>query len=104
MSKETQATKIIRELLQGTFTEDELDRVSQTLKVLRETQQIAKKAQFRIGSLVTFVESVRPAYLAGAEATVVKINRKRLLVRLSKPAGRFHGTIRCPVSLLSLKA
>lgn len=61
---------------------------------------------FANGDIVRFTSSVRPKYLAGHQAVVVKINRKRVKIKMlfpdQLPTGtRFQGVINCPTNLLT---
>lgn len=66
---------------------------------------LAQRLRFKlnIGQSVWFNHTCRPAYMRGAEAKVVKINRERVVVNLVKPAGRFHHNVTCPLSILTLE-
>ena len=57
----------------------------------------------RVGMRVWLNRNVRPQYMFGYEATVTKINRTRVKIRLAESVGRFGAArdISCPVSLLS---
>ena len=55
----------------------------------------------KVKDAVYFTESVRPKYLSGVKAIIVKVNRTRVQVRLAVPQGRFGGTINVPTSLIT---
>lgn len=56
----------------------------------------------RVGQTVVFNSKVRPTYLRGAKATIIKVNRERVKVKLLVPQGRFGSkAINTPVSILN---
>lgn len=65
-------------------------------------QRMEKVAAFAPGDTVVFNDKVRPAYLKGVKATVVKVNQTSVSVRIDNPlqAGRYGGITKCPVNLV----
>ena len=56
----------------------------------------------RVGAKVVFNSRVTPAYLRGATATIAKVNRERVKLKLDVPTGRFGSNlINTPVSVLN---
>lgn len=63
-----------------------------------------KRSAFKKGISVWFNKSVSPKYMVGREAIVVKVNPKRVKVKLVEGEDTRFGNrpINCPLSLLSL--
>lgn len=83
---------------------DKLDRL------IRDRQRMVRQAKAAItavsleeGAKVRFVKSIRPTYLQGVIATVIKVNRTGAIVKIDDPiaAGRYGRLpVRCPADLL----
>jgi hypothetical protein len=78
-----------------------LDALKQAIKTREGMKAIQLKSELSIGDTVYFTNKVRPAYMAGAAATVKEINRVRIVVDLVKPAGRFNKNVTVPVELVT---
>ena len=70
---------------------------------MRRSEKRASASKFRVGQRVTFNSTVRPYYLQGLGATVIKVNRTRAKIKLDAPAGRFKGIINCPFNLIDAR-
>lgn len=92
--------------------DSDLGQISEAVKIRKsalsnQSSQLLK-LQLAEGSRIRFKQSTGTAYLRGVEATVVKINPKRLLVQVDAPAnpwtkGKMLGkTIYTPLSLIEL--
>lgn len=82
-------------------SDEHLDMIRNALKGAERSAEIDKLYSFRVGQKVKFNHTARPQYMIGQLATITKVNRSRVVIRLDSPAGRFSaGDIRCPVSLL----
>ena len=92
-------TNFIKSLNRGEFDNDLAD----MLFFLQERKKnIAPKAwEFQVGERVVLNENVNPKYLHGANATIRKINRTKVVIDLDHPQGRFHKGITTPTSMLS---
>ena len=70
---------------------------------LRDRERNRNRRALTPGTAVRFVERIRPTYMIGLTATVVKVDRTRVL--LDCPTDdpryrRFKGRIRCPLDLV----
>jgi hypothetical protein len=86
-------------IITGTF-DAELGRIRQSIKTREEMLSLAFKASLSVGDTVKFTDRVRPTYLRGMKAEVVKINDKRIKIKLPEAVGRFSGIITTPVDLV----
>lgn len=99
--------EIIDAILNGKLDEhlDTLDAVIQDRRTLNTTR---KMATLKPGDTVVFSDSIRPKYLVGKTATVVKRNPKSVVVScpddLSYRRYRNAKNVRCPNSLIAGKA
>ena len=98
MSNKITLGQVKTAIICGEFDID-LDDIRQIIQIRREVLAGALKRSLNVRDRVTFSEECSPAYLRGRQATVVKINRDRIVVDLDSPAGRFHRGIVCPVSI-----
>lgn len=96
----------VASLVRGEYDED-IAALKQALaaraEVLRATNSAVLRATLTVGSKVRFVDSIRPKYLAGLEATVAKVNGKSVSVNIdnASSARRYGaGPVRCPLSLV----
>ncbi len=83
------------------------DDLTAIISAVRSRQQILAARNVRVlspGDAVKFSDSIRPKYLIGKTATVVKLNRKTVVVDCpDDPSyGKFSGSsnVRCPNSLI----
>lgn len=90
---------ILREIRNGLHDEF-LQEIQE--EVVRRRQVLGRMqfAELAVGSRVRFVQTIRPTYLRGMEATVVGKKVSKLMVRLDRPVGRFRGDIRVPAALI----
>lgn len=95
---------IILSIINGEADAD-LDEITRAIRVRREVLTSITVGKLVPGSQVHFSDSIRPKYLAGMTATVVKVNPKSVIVSCpDDPAyGRFRNgkNIRCPNSLIA---
>lgn len=98
MDKLTFAT-VNTAIITGEF-DNELDLIAQSIKTRKGMLQLAFKSTLKVGDKVKFNDQTKPTYMRGMLATIVKVNRERVMVKMDKPTGRFTGTITTPVSLL----
>lgn len=94
------ASDIIRDIMKGD-ADDNLDGV---LAAIRDRRQLAGRAAFhtlRAGDKVR-LQNLRPKYLIGMTATVIRKNNTRIVVTLDEapPGARFHGEINALPSML----
>ena len=84
--------------------QDIYDAILQRRKKLK--QRLHSKDDLRVGDHVRITDSVRPQYLAGLTATIIKINRTRVHLEFhsGQELGRFekHSYSACPISLIEL--
>ena len=80
----------------------DLDNIKTAIATRRDMLALAFKGGLNIGDKVTFANNCRPVYMRGLKATIIKINRERVVVDLDRPAGRFHRNVTCPVSILAV--
>jgi nitrogen fixation/metabolism regulation signal transduction histidine kinase len=98
---------LITDIIMGKYDE-EIEQLSGAVKerksILRGQQATALKFKLQKDSRVRFLDSVRPKYLAGVEATVVKVNPKKVLVKVDPGFGGsyFGKSINTPLSLIEL--
>lgn len=81
-------------------TASDIDSIRRTLVARKDQDAVALRCELQVGQTV-WLKAGKPAYLNGAEAVVVKINRERVVIDLVKPAGKFFKGVTTPVSLLS---
>ena len=88
-----------RDILNGAY-DDQLEDILDALKRRKEILATQSFWELKVGDKIRFVNSIRPTYLAGLEATVTEKRTKKLGVKLDHPVGRFYGTITVPPSLV----
>lgn len=76
-----------------------LDLISQA--VADRKKVVASKVMHTlvVGDTIRFLPNVKPKYLAGATATVEKVARTRIHVRMHEPTGKYAGIITVPVGI-----
>ena len=83
--------------------DSELDAISKAIdtrkKLLRETKIALTMSDLKIGDKVK-LRDLRPKYINGIVAEVVKLNRTTVAVRMPERSGRFSGIVNCPASCL----
>jgi len=91
------ALDIIKAIRAGDLDED-ISLVTEALTA----RQAARALSVRPGEKVRFNGNIKPKYLVGVLASVVKVNSKTVTCRIDDPAtaGRFQGDVRVPVSLI----
>jgi hypothetical protein len=75
-----------------------LDNIIQVIKI-RKDQLKPSIWEFQVGDRVRLVNA-NPKYLIGAEATVRKVNRTKIVIDLDVPQGRFSKNISTPLSMV----
>jgi len=74
-----------------------LDGMIQTIQ-LRKKEMRPKIWEFQVGDRIKMVNTTK--YLNGAEGTVKKINRTKIVVDLDNRHGRFYTNITTPLSMV----
>lgn len=82
-----------------------LDAISGAIKRRREIKNETKMLFINPGDIVRFNSQTRPKYLAGTEATVTKVNQKRIVVKINEDfkfkARKYgYGEFTTPISLV----
>lgn len=83
-----------------------LDAISGAIKMRRESLNERKMLFINAGDVVRFNKTTRPKYLAGLEAEVVRVNKKRIVVKFinedsKRRARKFGiGEFTTPISLV----
>ena len=75
-----------------------LDGMIRTIQ-MRKKDMAPKVWEFQVGDRVRLVNA-NPKYLIGAEATVKKVNRTKIVIDLDSPQGRFSKNISTPLSMV----
>jgi hypothetical protein len=72
------------------------------VKAIRDLRAAEVVATLKVGDTVRFNHTIRPSYLQGLEATVVRFDRAKIVVEITdkKVASRYAGAIRCPAGVL----
>jgi len=103
---EYEATEVVRAIRSGAFDPADLAAIDSAVRTRRKIE-IERKVQdlgIAPGDTVKFSTAIRPKYLIGATAEVVKVNQKSVTVKCpDDPAyGRFQGkrSVRCPNGLI----
>ena len=86
-------------IITGEF-DNELDRISQSIKTRKEMLDAVLKNSLKVGDKVRFNKSTKPVYMRGMLATVTQIRRERVSEKRDNPTGRFQSEIVTPVSVL----
>lgn len=90
---------IIKDIRDGVY-DDQLENLTDAISRRKDYQNALKFFSFNVGDRVRYVSSVSPKYLAYKPGTIVEINRKRVVVKLDNPVGRFAGKITTPPNLI----
>lgn len=79
-----------------------IDRLERALDERRKALARRVLSGLNPGDTVRFTDKVRPRYLIGATASVVRVNNATAVVRLTSPVygPRYRGEIRVPATLL----
>ena len=97
------STDALHNIILGRFDND-LPRLAQAIhdrqKELRDKQAKLTMVNLQAGDRVRFRNTVSPAYLAGAEGTIVGLKQKRVSMKLDRPVGRFMGTLTTSATLI----
>jgi hypothetical protein len=75
-----------------------LDGMIQTIQ-LRKKEMRPKIWEFQVGDRIKMVNT-NPKYLNGAEGTIKKVNRTKVVVDLDNRHGRFYTNITTPLSMV----
>lgn len=67
---------------------------------LRTVETHEKRLDLKVGDRVRFIAKCRPRYLAFTEGKITGFRGDRALVVLDRPAGRFAGEVRAPLSII----
>jgi hypothetical protein len=78
----------------------DLENIKTAIATRKGMLDLVMKNSLSVGDKVKFNNAVKPTYLRGMIATVVKLNRERIVIELPAAAGRFKGRITTPVSLV----
>jgi hypothetical protein len=92
-------TDINSEIVAGKLDSD-LDSLVQAIRFRRDQIAQAMKWSLKAGDPVRLVGNIRPKYLAFATAKVSKVNLKKIVIDLDRPAGRFFKNVTVPVTLV----
>lgn len=92
-------TAVLTAILNGEFDGDERA-IYDAFKTRRGVAAQIAAASYKPGDRVRFTDAVRPKYLIGVEANVVKVNAKTVVVKMDSVQGRFGGETRCPAELI----
>jgi hypothetical protein len=99
-------TTILDSIIGGTHDSD-LDAISDAVKQRRQILAARTVSALRPGDTVAFSDLIRPTYLIGREATVVRVNAKSVVVNCpDDPSYRRYcnaKSVRCPNSLIAGK-
>jgi hypothetical protein len=80
--------------------DESLDFIKHAIKTREEMLQGQLKRSLSIGDKVKFNDQTTPIYMRGMVATIIKINRERVVVNMDNPTGRFRNNVTVPFSLL----
>ena len=89
---------IVSEVLAGNL-DDDLRYLSGVIRDRKDmlTQRVA--ASLRPGDSIK-ITNISPKYMIGATAKIIRVNRKRAVVELDNPTGRFMGEITVPLACM----
>ena len=94
------APDIALAILDGKFDGD-LDALSNAIRERRKVADNLKGLFLRAGDRVQFNDKVRPKYLQGVKATVVRVNKTRAVIKLDDPTGRYGtGNTTAPYAII----
>ncbi len=100
---DTATVSVARDIVLGSH-DRELDAIIRAARERQETIAGAARFTLKAGDTVRFNGRIRPKYLCGLTATVVKVNQKTVTVSCpSEPQyGKYMGSaeVRCPLSLI----
>ena len=89
---------IVAEVLSGKL-DDHLSLISDKVRYRREELTSIVAARLRMGDTVKII-GIKPKYMIGATAKIVRVNRTRAVVNLDRDFGRFSGDITVPLACL----
>lgn len=92
--------KDIIKFVLSTEADSDIAAIKRALEARKERDAVALRCELTVGQTV-WLKAGKPRYLNGAEAKIVKINRERVVINLSKPHGRFCFGVIVPVGLIS---
>jgi hypothetical protein len=78
-----------------------LDTLTSLIRTRKEMQTLARKSCLSVGDTIKISETASPKYIRGQKATIVKINRERVVINFDQKHGRFHRNVTCPVSIIA---
>ncbi len=91
-------SQICESIVRGKYDQSQMDGIAQAITFRR--QQLIP--HFHVGDEVKFSARTKPSYLIGEKGTIIKVNTKRVKIRLERPIGRFGSLIMAPKSLLEV--
>ena len=97
MEKSEYQKQIMFPIMDGLYDEF-LDSIILTVKE-RKRDMAPRIWEFNTGDRVKFINA-NPKYLVGAQGTIKKINRTKVVVDLDQQTGRFWRNITTPLSML----
>lgn len=94
---------ILLSIINGDADKD-LDAIISAIKARKQALSSINVASTRPGDTIHFSDQIRPKYLVGLPATVVKLNRESVVITCPDTSnyGRFRNSknVRCPNSLI----
>ena len=99
----TSISLVVDGVLKGNLDAD-LEAIGKAIETRRGMIAQGLRLKLSPGTRVRFLNSVRPAYLAGVEATVVKLRRSKVQCKLDFSLGRFAkgSHLNVPPSLIEM--
>jgi len=89
---------IVAEVLSGKL-DDHLSYISKTVRGRREELTSIVAASLQMGDAVKIID-IKPKYMIGVTAKIVRVNRKRAVVDLDRDFDRYRGEITVPLACL----
>lgn len=84
-------------IIKGDF-DDYLDQLANSIQV-RKKEMAPKIWEYKVGDRIKMV-NCNPKYLNGAQGTVKKINRTKVVIDLDNRTGRFYTNITTPLTMI----
>jgi len=100
MSEAPNIQDVIRAIEDAAYTDEELYRIGRALAYRKDVKRQTQRSTIKVGDAVRLTDQVRPIYMQGRTAKVVQVNRTRFVIVLDVPAGRFHGRVTVPMTLI----
>jgi len=101
---DTTMTEEVIAAIETGAVDDGIDDIVNAIKSRRGVLNARKLREIKPGDVVVFNDSVRPQYLAGITARVVRRNQKRVVITLQEGVGRYSAgvDITTPVAIVDL--